>query len=262
MLARRVVTAAIGIPIVVTLIVGGGWILTVGAALLASLGIREVSRMFAANHLIFFPRLAVVWVWALFLAQRWHVVPLLAVVTLGVVATAMAGVVLGRQASSFQGVLTTTWAGLYLGLFFSFVVAIRQLPHGRVLTIGFFLVVWITDTMAYFVGRQFGRAKILPHISPQKTWAGTVGGTVSAVMGAIGLGYLVHIGHWQAGLFGLLVSVTAQLGDFLESQLKRYTGVKDSGGLLPGHGGILDRFDSILFALPVAYYLLKGLGIS
>lgn len=258
---RRIVTALVGIPIVLALVYWGGWVLTLGFAALAVAGVFELSSMLKARGILFFPRVAVAWVFALFLTRQLGYSVSVTMV-LGMALNAVAGVVLGRDASSFPGVVTTSWAALYLGFLFSYVVAIRELPHGFMLTLGFFLTVWITDTMAYFVGKRFGRAKLLPRISPGKTWAGTLGGALGAMAGGWGLATLLHVLWWQGAIFGLVVSVSAQLGDLLESQLKRFVGVKDSGGVLPGHGGILDRFDSVLFALPFAYYLLRSMGIG
>ncbi|MCY0865014.1 MAG: phosphatidate cytidylyltransferase, partial [Sulfobacillus sp.] len=130
------------------------------------------------------------------------------------------------------------------------------------LTFGFFVVIWITDAMAFFMGRKFGRRKLLPHVSPGKTWVGTLSGFFSAMVAGMLLSGWLSLGEWQGALFGAVISVSGQIGDLLESQFKRYAGVKDSGGLLPGHGGFLDRFDSVLLALPLAYYFLRSLGIS
>ncbi len=127
------------------------------------------------------------------------------------------------------------------------------------------LVTFATDTGAYLVGRAAGRHPLVPSVSPNKTWEGAIGGFVGAVIAATLLGRFLDLGpgisvglaawNWQTPFIGATVGVAAQLGDLLESKLKRLSQVKDSGRLMPGHGGILDRLDSLLVTLPVVYYL-------
>jgi phosphatidate cytidylyltransferase len=125
------------------------------------------------------------------------------------------------------------------------------------------LITWATDVGAYFVGRAMGRSLLAPAISPKKTWAGAVGGLLLAVLVAVV--YVSYVLRPVASLtmtlsatvaFGALASIAAQVGDIAESLLKREAGVKDSSSIIPGHGGVLDRFDSMLFVLPVSYLLL------
>lgn len=122
------------------------------------------------------------------------------------------------------------------------------------------LTVWSFDTFAYLSGRTFKRGRFLNHISPNKTWSGVIGGTVAAVIVAGALTWAA--GQWLPGglLLGLLIAIAGQAGDVAESMLKRTAGAKDSGQLIPGHGGILDRTDSFLFAAPVAYAYLLVIG--
>lgn len=115
---------------------------------------------------------------------------------------------------------------------------------------------WLGDTFAYFVGRSFGRTPLAPRISPKKTWEGSIGGLAGAALTGLGCVYLLGLPLTPllgAGL-GAIAGIIGPLGDLAESQIKRQIGVKDVGTLLPGHGGILDRIDSILFMVPVVYY--------
>jgi len=151
--------------------------------------------------------------------------------------------------------LPFAWVGLF-GAFAGLLLAPD--PGGTGLLLGVVICAVGADVAAYFVGRAMGHTPLLPRISPNKTVEGLLGGLVAAViLGAI-VGNVLH--PWAdhgmgAGLvLGILVGITAPLGDLVESMLKRDLGVKDLGGILPGHGGVLDRFDAILFTLPVAYY--------
>ncbi len=113
------------------------------------------------------------------------------------------------------------------------------------------------DTGAYFVGSAFGRRRLVPHISPGKTWEGLAGGVLGGVAAALALSGLLDIGAWQAVALGLLVCMAAVAGDLCESLLKRAAGVKDSGRIIPGHGGMLDRLDSVLFVLLAVYWFVR-----
>ncbi len=140
---------------------------------------------------------------------------------------------------------------------------LRQLDHGRELVILALFTTFACDTSAFFVGRTWGKHHMTPTISPHKTWEGAIGGFAGAVAAAAALCYLLNLGSWTLPLsyleavgVGCLVGVAAQLGDLLESMLKRRAGVKDSGNLLPGHGGVLDRIDSLVFTGVIVYYFV------
>jgi phosphatidate cytidylyltransferase len=152
---------------------------------------------------------------------------------------------------------------LYLGLPALALVALRILPaQGTWYIMGLFLIVWATDTGALVFGKLIGGAKIAPRLSPGKTWAGTIGGTVTAV--AI---FALYIAFFTfnvsaALLFAVGMSIVAHLGDLLESGIKRHFGTKDTGALIPGHGGMLDRIDSLLAASVVLAFLVFGLHFN
>lgn len=152
----------------------------------------------------------------------------------------------------------TVFGAVYLGFMMGFMVLMRELPDGRAYVITLMLSVWASDIAAYFAGTAFGRHRLAPHVSPRKSWEGAVVGALAAVAVWM-LSRLVIRGEvdllWLT-IVGVGVAVAAIVGDLVESRIKREAGVKDSGTLLPGHGGFLDRFDAMIAAAVVAYYLL------
>ncbi|BAS31425.1 phosphatidate cytidylyltransferase [Dehalococcoides mccartyi] len=145
---------------------------------------------------------------------------------------------------------------IYIGLLASFWVALRELPMGREWVLWTLILTSATDTMAFFIGSRFGKQKMAPSISPNKSWQGAVGGAVFSIIVAPIFADLMDlpINMFIAMLLGLLVSVAGQTGDIAESLFKRNMHCKDSGNLIPGHGGIMDRLDSLLFTGIVVYY--------
>jgi phosphatidate cytidylyltransferase len=150
---------------------------------------------------------------------------------------------------------------LFIGWSLSHLVLLRSLPEGKWYVFFLCTTVWVGDSVAMYVGQGFGHYKLAPAISPGKTWEGAVGGVLGCALAAV-LGarfFLPQLTLGQSLLLGLVVSLAAQSSDLSESLLKRYAGVKDSGELIPGHGGILDRIDSLLFATPLLLYTLEWL---
>ena len=147
---------------------------------------------------------------------------------------------------------------IYLGMSLYYALQIRFLEDGREWTLLLLLVVFATDTSAYLVGRAIGRTPLAPSISPNKTREGAAAGLVGAIAASVlansvlGLDAII----WEAAALGLVIGVLGQVGDLAESRLKRKAGVKDSGWLIPGHGGILDRLDSIVYVLPATHLFI------
>lgn len=154
-----------------------------------------------------------------------------------------------------------TMAGiLYTGWLLSYLIALRGVGNGRNWVLLALFATFASDTAAFFVGRKWGRRKLDPSISPAKTWEGSIAGIIGAIimswLFALPTPFQVDMALWQALILGLLVSVFGQLGDLVESLFKRNMGVKDSGKLIPGHGGLLDRMDSVVFAGVLVYYYM------
>ncbi len=145
---------------------------------------------------------------------------------------------------------------LYIGWLLSYFVALRGLDDGRNWVFLALLIVFATDTSAYFIGRKWGKHRLAPPISPGKTWEGAIAGVLGGIIASLVLVILfkLPLNYGHAIVLGLLVSVLGQFGDLAESLFKRNMGVKDSGKLMTGHGGLLDRTDSVVFAGVVVYY--------
>ncbi|MGB2964064.1 MAG: phosphatidate cytidylyltransferase [Anaerolineales bacterium] len=167
----------------------------------------------------------------------------------------------GKPAVDFGASLSII---LYIGFLGSYLISLRALPNGRWWTFLILPVVWIADSGAYLVGTYFGKHKIAPKTSPNKTWEGYWGGVLTGTLSGIGLTHLyqqvfnagIDISLIEGALIALIISVFITLGDLTESMIKRQASCKDSGTLFPGHGGIFDRIDSLIWAGPIGYYLV------
>lgn len=162
---------------------------------------------------------------------------------------------------NFIDVSTTILGFLYVGIFFSFIVLINQKTYGNYLVWLVFISSWLCDTTAYYVGRSLGKTKLCPKVSPKKTIEGSLGGLLGSAVACTLFGfaiskYNVSIPLYHYFIIGILCGVFCQFGDLVASSIKRYVNVKDYSNLIPGHGGILDRFDSILFSSVVVYFYL------
>jgi phosphatidate cytidylyltransferase len=157
--------------------------------------------------------------------------------------------------------VSTVFPVVFVGLALSYIVGLRRMPgeDGQDLLLLLFFSVMMADTVAYYVGSTLGRHRMAPNLSPKKSWEGAIGG----LAGSVGAAVLAHLWFYQrlplghAVVLGLILGAAGILGDLAESVLKRATGVKDSSKLLPGHGGFLDRTDSLLFAAPILYYYYR-----
>lgn len=151
----------------------------------------------------------------------------------------------------------TLAGGLYVGWLVGHLVLLRGLPQGLEWTLSVFIIVWLSDSAAYFVGTRWGRRPFSPQLSPRKTWEGSVSGWLTALIVTMLLGRLLNIRLTQALLLGLILGPAAILGDLAVSFIKRQVGAKDTSTLIPGHGGMLDRLDSVMVAATVMYYFAR-----
>lgn len=255
---KRVLTSIVAIPLVLYFIYQGGWQLCIFSAGAIFIMATEYVHFMVGYDIIYYLAAggggAVLAFGAFFQSSMYYNL-ILAIVTLLFLAIVM----FKEDIRSANRGLYAFIAIPYIGVLFSYIILIRQLPEGFIHTINIFILIWICDTAAYIVGIGIGKMKLSPAISPNKTVEGAVGGFIAGII-AFTLSNYIIFGEqtiYISILIGAIVSIVAQLGDLFESFLKRFANIKDSGTLLPGHGGVLDRFDSLLFALPVYYYLVK-----
>ena len=269
MLRDRVRSAAILVPpLLIAVWLGGGWILFV-VALATALGAWEAFRLLTAAGLSSMPWLGIVLAVVIALGDSVKVLPGGSGILLAGIGVVLVGIGALTRLDPREGLAvfaTTTFGAMYLGLL-GFVARLGAtgapidgaailgwLGPDRAWIVTVVLVVWAYDTAAYLVGRRIGRRPFMHHISPSKTLEGVAGGLVAAAI--VGAVLLFALGRpvLAGAVLGLIVGAAAQAGDLVESMLKRAAGAKESGRLIPGHGGMLDRVDSFLFAAPVAYF--------
>ena len=265
MLSKRVASAVVLIPIVaIAVYYGGLWLfaLLLVAGLLAGYEYVKMVRLQGSSTswvltllLIFF-----------FLADaQWPQLNLLRWGLLSVSLVALAVQVFHDNVpGSLASWALTVAGGIYIGFSLSYFIRLCAIEQGMYWLILALLGTWICDSGAYFVGRSFGKRKLAPKISPKKTWEGAIGGFVTGILAVVLLGYfMLDVSMGYGFILGVFVVAAATLGDLAESVIKRQVGVKDSGALIPGHGGMLDRIDSLLFVVPTVYcgaVILSRLG--
>lgn len=275
--AKRVAFAVAAIPVVAWCVHVGGAPLTILLAIAAALGAWEYGRI--VEHTGAKPLMPVLVVLAPLVPIALHAVSLgFAVPGIAWVAMLVPAVLSialwarGSAGKPIAATATTLFGVWYTGGMLAFVYALRYHRFAVTALAGSLLVAlpvlltWLNDSGAFFFGKRFGNKKLMPSVSPGKTWAGAYGALATTVLCTWLLMQFVLKPY--AGLtmtmsgvliFGVLISVAAQVGDLVESLLKREAGVKDSSALIPGHGGVLDRVDSLLFTVPLAYVLLEWL---
>ena len=290
-LLKRILTAVVLIPLVLGLVLRAPIpVLALVAALVALLAVQELLKLSEAYGIrpLRWPTYVFVGIFFLFLATNpGNDKPLLStaifIYSAGFAAALapfvflVIGMKRAELSSAFPAALVSTLSFVYVALPLGFLVQLREQWSGAFLLLYLLLLVWAGDIFAYFVGRALGRHFMSPRVSPKKTWEGAL----ASLLASLGVGVLLYnyalpissalltahliekrdgyfalekLPLWPVLLLSAAINVAAQLGDLVESLIKRGAGVKDSGSILPGHGGMLDRIDALLFAAPVLWY--------
>lgn len=255
MFRQKVVSALILIPIVLAVTYAGVWPFFSLVFLVSVLALRELYRLgglrarplLVLGHLANFVMLLVLPVFGLGTFFALFVAFFLLLNVFWVLSFPL----------DFRSLTILLWGKVYITTLLGFLLLLRLPPGGFLPVLTLLLAVWVSDAGAFLTGRYWGKRRLLVTVSPKKTWAGAFGGLFFTALLLFSLAPQLGFSRPSGLLIGLLLSLAGQCGDLAESALKRWAQIKDSGTLLPGHGGILDRLDSLLFAAPVAYLLLS-----
>lgn len=255
---KRVISGIIAIPLLLFFTISGGLIFKGGIIFITAVALHEyISAYKNTNNKAIISALILGFIlyYSFIMTNQYkYILPVIFLILI----ISMATPIFNNKYSVISSTVTIT-GFIYIVGFFGFLVLIRDYNHGNMLIWLVFIISWCCDTTAYYIGRRFGKNKLCPRVSPKKTIEGSIGGIIGSVIGILIWGYFnqnINYIWYQLILLGVIGSVVSQIGDLSASLIKRHIGIKDYGNVMPGHGGILDRFDSILFTAPVVYYYI------
>jgi phosphatidate cytidylyltransferase len=268
-LATRVVVAFFGIPLMIFICIAGKIPFLIFVFIIGVVSFFEYSKIIGKRKFqpnLFLGTVSVI----LIILNSYYYFVETHILVLIIIPIILLSELIRRGESSTANIGTTLLGIFYIGLFSAALVELRefysdshfQYDNGGYLILAMFAAIWICDSAAYFVGSAYGKHKVLPHVSPSKSWEGAIAGFIFSVITMLVARELMleFLSIKDAIIIGIVVGLFGQAGDFVESQIKRDANVKDSSSLIPGHGGIFDRFDSILFSAPIVYLYLYFLN--
>ncbi|ARK30970.1 phosphatidate cytidylyltransferase [Halalkalibacter krulwichiae] len=260
---QRIITGVIGGAGFILMVILGGWFFSLFISILASVAMIELLKMKKIAPLSLMGIVSLVSMWLLLVPTNWYEQLFPSNFTkveifIFLILVLLMFTVITKNAFTFDQVGFVILSSVYVGFGFHYLIMTREIPeYGLYFVFFVLLLIWTTDSGAYFVGRKWGKHKLWPDISPKKTIEGSIGGIVFAVIVGTIFYFIFPIfsSYLTAFLVIIVASTFGQLGDLVESALKRHYSVKDSGNVLPGHGGILDRFDSLIYVMPILHLL-------
>jgi phosphatidate cytidylyltransferase len=257
---QRIITGVVAAALFLPIVFYGGFPLVLLTYFLATIGLYELLKMKKLNIFSVNGVLTLLFLWVLLLPEDYdHIINSFyyskTEICIALIFLLLAFTVITKNQFTFEDASFSLLSAIYVGIGFYFFFETRQ-DGGLVYIFYSLFMIWATDSGAYFIGKALGKTKLWPEISPNKTVEGSIGGVVCAVLVAVLFVIFSDINVGLIALMGITVvlSVFGQIGDLVESAFKRHFNVKDSGNILPGHGGILDRFDSLLFVWPLLHF--------
>lgn len=252
---KRILTALWGIPLILWIVHLGDQLFFILIEIIACFGVLEFYNLLEKRGYKTLKLEGIIaaflYILFLYLESRWALRIFLPLLVLSILIYELI-----KKEHSIIEIALTFLGFFYIPFLLGYLLLIRNLRLGEQLTYFILIITWISDTSAFLVGKYLGKHKLAPSISPNKTIEGAIAAIVSSTITSMIFGYLYYERYILPLVLGITLGVMGQLGDLVESMLKREIGTKDSSSLLPGHGGILDRFDSLLFIAPTTYYML------
>lgn len=256
---KRVISAVVLVLLIIVFTITGGVVFKIGALAIIAIALYEYINVYkATNSKVITSVLVFGYIINIFIVLLNKIEFVLPMVYL-IVLLSMAVPVFTKTYNVISSAITIV-GGIYIINFFTLLTFIREWENGSRLILLVFIIAWFADTFAYYIGRKFGKRKLCPDVSPKKTVAGFIGGIIGSSIGVLLWAYFIvkiDSAWYELVMFGMVSGIISQIGDLVASLLKRFIGAKDYGNIIPGHGGILDRFDSILFVTPIVYYYIK-----
>lgn len=256
----RIISGIILLPLLLLLVIGGTP-LYVAEIIMISIAMHEFYYAFEAKDIK--PIYLLGYIFAAYLGVK-HILglPAAAIYIMTYVLFVVAIIYMLSGKKNIIDVSVTFSGFFYVGIFFDCVIATKNgLANGDIYVWLIFIIAFATDIFAYFSGYFFGKHKLIPSVSPKKTIEGSIGGILGSTVGCMIFGHFFGLDIVHMLVIGLTGSIIAQFGDLFASSIKRYVGIKDYGKLIPGHGGVLDRFDSVILVAPFVYNAIKLFGM-
>ena len=263
---KRITSALIGFPLVaIILIFGNKYLVDIAISVIAIMGLHEYFHSFKEQNenkdLRWIAYISAASIALIHVIPSDYILKIIAAIIPISILVLFAQVIATNMKYNIKDIAITFFGICYIVIFLMYVPIIREMNNGRILIWFIFIAAWGTDIFAYCIGKRFGKHKFTK-VSPNKSIEGCIGGTIGAIVCMIIYAVVcnnlwnMNINYIYIALVGLVLSLVGQIGDLAASSIKRYTGIKDFSNLIPGHGGILDRIDSVIFIAPFAYFLL------
>lgn len=252
----RIIAGLLLVPLLI-LIILGGTPLYIGEAIIISMALHEFYKAFEEKSIK--PLYYIGYIFSIYLLIKNYLrLPITYTYTVVFILFLIAIIPILKVKRNVIDIMVTFFGIFYVGVLIDFIVlTMDDFSRGNIYVWLIFIIAFMTDTFAYFAGYLFGKHKLIPKVSPKKTIEGSIGGTLGSTLICLGFGYIFNIDLMAVVLLGFFGSIIAQMGDLFASSIKRYVGIKDYGKLIPGHGGILDRFDSVILVAPFVYSIIN-----
>lgn len=264
---KRILTTVIGIPLVIVILtLGNTYVIDVFFAITAIMSIYEYFKAFKsqgkAKPVTPIGYMACALIAVIHIIPKEYIITIIGIVIPVSILLLFLQVIVSNMKYTIEDIAITFIGICYIPLFLMFIPILMSIENGKILVWFMIIAAWATDIVAYITGKTIGKHKF-SKISPNKSIEGCIGGALGAVIVSIIYAFAINnifgmnINYIYIGVISLILSIIGQIGDFSASSIKRYVGIKDFGNLLPGHGGMLDRIDSLIFIAPFAFFLLK-----